>query len=48
MDWQIDTGLALDCRIGYGLCWIGVRFLMNGGLVKDYQIEIGLADWMPS
>ena len=45
MDWQIDTGLALDCRIANGLDWIGVRFLMNDGLVKDYQIDIGLADW---
>ena len=45
MDWQIDTGLALDCRIANGLDWIGVRFLMNDGLVKDYQIGIGLGDY---
>ena len=32
-------------RLGKDWHWIGVIFLMNDGLVKDYQIGIGLGDY---
>ena len=39
MDWWIGAGLTLDFQIGHGLV-IGI-----GGLVMDWRIDNGLADW---
>ena len=44
-DWHWIDGLYWIGRLGKDWHWIGVIFLMNDGLVKDYQVGIGLGDY---